>query len=126
MNIYKTDPLAVAFYTSLYMFVVFLAVFLAVAENKSYILKKVWRFKKILLWSALGGFFTSIGFILAILPFRWVDITETPVIEAIFTLSTPFSVLLSYLLLGERLTLRQTVGVTLSFLALFMFFLSGE
>jgi len=74
----------------------------------------------------LGGFFTSIGFILAILPFRWVDITETPVIEAIFTLSTPFSVLLSYLLLGERLTLRQTVGVTLSFLALFMFFLSGE
>ena len=126
VNIYKTDPLAVAFYTSLYMFVVFLAVFLAVAENKSYILKKVWRFKKILLWSALGGFFTSIGFILAILPFRWVDITETPVIEAIFTLSTPFSVLLSYLLLRERLTLRQTVGVTLSFLALFMFFLSGE
>jgi len=57
--------------------------------------------------------------------FKWIEATEAPVIEAIFTLSTPLSALLSYLLLKEKLSLRQTVGIAISFFALFMFFLSG-
>ncbi|HID79324.1 MAG TPA: DMT family transporter [Aquifex aeolicus] len=125
LNIHKIDPFGVAFYTSLYMFSVFLAVFLAVSNNKIRLLKKMFRFKKIFLWSLAGGFLTSLGFIFAILSFKWIEVTEAPVIEAIFTLSTPLSALFSYLLLKEKLSLRQTVGIAISFLALFMFFLSG-
>ncbi len=125
LNIYKLDIFALAFYTSFYMFAIFAAALLATYgwKNVKFLLKKVlFVDKRVLKWAFIGGLLTSGGFILSMLPFKWVPPQETPVIEAIFTTTTPLSALFSYLLLGERLYKRQAVGIALAFTALLLFF----
>jgi len=127
LNLYGIDIFALAFYTSLYMFAIFGAALLATYrwQNVKYLLKKVLSDKgdkRVLRWAFIGGILTSGGFILSMLPFKWVPPSETPVIEAIFTTTTPLSALFSYLLLGERLSTRQMLGIALAFIALLLFF----
>ena len=124
LNIYNLDIFALAFYTSFYMFAVFAAALLAAYGwgNVKFLLKKVLIDKKVLKWAFIGGLLTSGGFILSMLPFKWVPPDETPVIEAIFTTTTPLSALFSYLLLGERLSERQIIGIALAFIALILSF----
>ena len=123
LNIHRVDIFALAFYTSLYMFSIFGAAFIALYGRHSALLpKRVLMAPKILRWALFGGILTTFGFILSMLPFKWVPPEETPVVEAIFTTTTPLSALFSFLLLGERLTKRQTAGVVLAFLALVTFF----
>jgi len=124
LNLYGVDLFALAFYTSLYMFCIFLAAFLALYRGGFSLLLKVARRKKVLLWAATGGILTTVGFILSMLPFKWVPPEDTPVVEAIFSLSTPLGALFSYLLLGERLNRRQTAGIFLAFAALVAFFVA--
>lgn len=124
LNLYGVDLFALAFYTSLYMFCIFLAAFLALYRGGFSLLLKVVRRKKVLLWAATGGILTTVGFILSMLPFKWVPPEDTPVVEAIFSLSTPLGALFSYLLLGERLNRRQTAGILLAFAALVAFFVA--
>ena len=123
LNFYHLSPLSLAFYTSLYMFFIFLAAFLAVYRGKKHLLEGIFRFKKALLWALFGGFFTSLGFFLSLVPFRWVEPQEAPVIEALFTFTSPSSALFSYLFLGERLSFKQTLGLILAFVGLLLFFL---
>ena len=123
LNFYHLSPFALAFYTSLYMFFIFLAALLAVYRGKKYLLEAVFRFKKALWWAILGGFFTSLGFVLSLVPFRLVEPQEAPVVEALFTFTTPSSALFSYLFLGERLSFKQTLGILLAFVSLLLFFL---
>ena len=123
LNVYLVNLFAVAFYTSLYMFAIFLSALLALyGSTSAKLLQKVFRNGKVLKWAAIGGLLTSFGFILSILPFKRVPPEETPVVEAIFSTSTPMGALLSYLLLGERLTFRQVAGIILAFFALLLFF----
>ncbi len=123
LNLYKVNLFAVAFYTSLYMFVIFVSILLSLYGSASLkLLQKVLKNGKVLKWAAMGGLLTSLGFVLSILPFKWVPPEETPVVEAIFSTSTPIGALLSYLLLEERLSFRQTLGILLTFLALLLFF----
>ena len=122
LNVYGLDFFALAFYTSLYMFFIFLSAFLAVYSGKLHLLREVLKFRKILLWAFLGGLLTSVGFILSMLPFKFVEPRQTPIVEAILSFTTPLSALFSYFFLRERLNLRQTLGVALAFLALIVFF----
>jgi drug/metabolite transporter (DMT)-like permease len=122
-KVYGLNPFAIAFYTSFYMFVVFFAVYLAAFGGKLSKLFKVFRNKQTLQWVLLSGFLTSLGFILSLIPFGMVPPEETPIVEALFTFSTPLGALFSYLLLGEKLNKRQIAGIVLSFLSLVLFFL---
>lgn len=123
LNVYKVNLFAVAFYTSLYVFVIFVSMLLSLyGESFSELLQKVLKSGEILKWAVFGSLLTSFGFILSILPFRWVPPEETPVVEAIFSTSTPIGALMSYLLLGERLKFRQVLGILLTFLAFVLFF----
>ena len=125
LNIYRLDIFALAFSTSFYMFSVFFAAFIALyGKNASLLLRRVKSERKILQWAFWGGSLTSFGFILSMVPFKWIPPEEAPVIEAIFTTTTPLSALFSYLFAGERLTKRQTVGIILAFLALVLFFVT--
>lgn len=123
LNLYRVNLFACAFYTSLYMFVIFLAALFALYGLSSLkLFQRVLKTNKVIKWAAMGGLLTSFGFVLSILPFKWVPPEETPIVEAIFSTSTPIGALLSYLLLGERLTFRQVTGILLAFLALMLFF----
>lgn len=125
VNQYGVNPLGLAFYTSLYMFVVFFSTLLWLYGLIGLqMLRKGIKNPLTLKWATLVGVITSVGYILSIVAFRWVPPEEAPVIEATFTVSTPLSAILSYFLLGERLNIRQTVGIFLAFLSLVFFFLS--
>ncbi|HIC09653.1 MAG TPA: DMT family transporter [Aquificales bacterium] len=125
VNQYNVNPLGLAFYTSLYMFVIFFASLLGIYGKKGLqILKKGIKNTSTLKWAFLVGVITSMGYILSIVAFKWVPPEEAPVIEATFAVSTPLSAILSYFLLGETLNSRQILGVSLSFLSLVLFFLS--
>ena len=121
VNDYKLSPFAVAFYSSLFMWFIFL-----ITCFWRYDFRKLLRefFKPpILKWSFLSGIYTSLGFISSVFAFKGISPKEAPVIEAIFTFTTPLGTLSSYLLLGERLTKRQGIAVLISFLILILFFL---
>jgi len=105
------------------MFIIFFAAFLASFKNKKKLIGLIKKNKKILWWTFWSGLFTTGGFILSIIPFKFVPPEDTPVIEAIFTLTTPLGALFSFLFMGERLSGKQISGIALAFLALFCFFL---
>ncbi|MEO2152830.1 MAG: DMT family transporter [Aquificota bacterium] len=121
---YHLSPFVVAFYTSLFMWLIFML--LNILDWKSFIheLKKFFKFKKLLWWSLAGSLLTSLGFITSTVAYRWAQAQDVPIIEAVLSLSTPLSALFSYLLLGEKLHKRQWVGIILSFVGLLVFFLS--
>jgi len=120
VNDYGLSPFTVAFYSSLFMWLIFLFSCLWVCDIKN-LLKKL-RNKTVLKWALLGGIYTSLGFVLSVYAFKGVSPKEAPVIEALFTFTTPLGTLTSFLLLGERLTKRQLLGVSLSFTLLLLFF----
>jgi drug/metabolite transporter (DMT)-like permease len=122
LNTYHLNIFAISFYLSLYMFVIFLAAFLAVFREKRKLIEFIKVNKRILVWTFWSGFFTTGGFILSIVPFQWVPPEDTPVIEAIFTFTTPLGAIFSYLFMGERLNRKQIMGIALAFLSLLAFF----
>ena len=121
-HVYGVNPFAIAFYTSLYMFIAFLSIYLAAFGGDWKAFVRIFKNKTSLRWVLLSGFLTSLGFVLSVIPFGLVKPEEAPVIETLFTFSTPLGALFSYLLLGERLKIHQMVGIALSFLSLVLFF----
>jgi drug/metabolite transporter (DMT)-like permease len=117
----KLSPFAVAFYSSLLMFL-----FLLLSASLKGELKKsleVIKNPRFNLWAFLSALFTSAGFILSTLAFSVAPPEELPVLEAILTFTTPLATLFAYLFLGEKLSKRQLVGIALSFFLLVAFVL---
>lgn len=122
-HFYGVNPFAIAFYTSLYMFVIFFAMYLAAFGGDIKPVLRIFTHKNSLKMFLLSGLLTSAGFVLSVIPFGLVEPQEAPVIETIFTFSTPLSVILSYFLLREKIKPKQLMGIILSFLSLVLFFL---
>jgi len=121
VNDYRISPFAVAFYSSLFMWFIFLLSCLWKCNfNKLF---REFFSRLVLKWSFLSGIYTSLGFISSVFAFKGISPKEAPVIEAIFTFTTPLGTLSSFFLLEERLNKRQLVGVTISFILLVLFFL---
>ncbi|NPB05158.1 MAG: DMT family transporter [Aquificae bacterium] len=123
VNLYDLNPFTVAFYSSLFMWLVFLLACLRFCRLVR-LLELLLTDRRLLRWAALSGGFTSLGFVLSVFAFKGLPPEEAPVVEAILTFTTPLTAFTSYLLLGEKLSTRQTLGVVVSFLLLVAFFLA--
>ena len=124
VRFYNLSPFVVAFYTSLFMWLIFTVLSLFVWKSFYYELRKFFKNRQLLRWSLLGSLLTSLGFITSTVAYRWANAEDVPVIEAVISLSTPLTALFSFLILKEKLSKRQWAGIVLSFVGLLIFFFS--